>query len=349
MFRAILNKRQDMGIHLAKADLVFVHLSDIHFRHGRTGDVHDEDKMLRNELELDLRRLRARLPRIDGLIVSGDIAFGGQSAEYEYALGWIETIREQLGCVTHGVMITPGNHDVDRGEVTDGGPVDSLQRDIRSGNTIGDHDAALARCLRDPTNGPTMFLPLTNYNAFARNYGCQINCENPYWERDFGLSDGTILRFRGVASTLLSGKSDNEHTHKMLYGGAQRTILRQANVRYALVGHHPPSWTIEGDFADQTFSALTFLQVFGHKHDQWLTVIGNSVRLIAGAVHPSREELNWQPRYSAICISALNHQLLGLRVYPRRWSTEDFTFIGDFNLKGLDYREYQLRVEPRQP
>jgi len=32
----------------AKADLIFVHLSDIHFRKGRAGDVHDEDEMLRN-------------------------------------------------------------------------------------------------------------------------------------------------------------------------------------------------------------------------------------------------------------------------------------------------------------
>src|SRR5260370_4077175 len=90
-------------------DLVFVHLSDIHFRKGRVGDVHDEDADLRNELELDLRRLRTQVPRLDGIIVSGDIAYGGRPEEYDYARSWIESIREQLGCASAGVMLTPGN------------------------------------------------------------------------------------------------------------------------------------------------------------------------------------------------------------------------------------------------
>ena len=54
------------------ADRILLHLSDIHFRKGRMGDAHDADADLRNELERDLRTIRAeRLWRIDGIIVSG--------------------------------------------------------------------------------------------------------------------------------------------------------------------------------------------------------------------------------------------------------------------------------------
>src|ERR1035438_997533 len=113
-----------MNPHPAKADLAFVHLSDIHFRQGRAGDVHDEDSMLRNEIEIDLRRIRARLPRLDGVIVSGDITYGGKPEEYAYATGWIESVREQLGCDQNGVMVTPGNHDIDRELVPVDGDVD---------------------------------------------------------------------------------------------------------------------------------------------------------------------------------------------------------------------------------
>jgi hypothetical protein len=332
----------------AKADLVFLHLSDIHFRKGRAGDVHDEDEMLRNELDLDLRRLRARLPQLDGFLVSGDIAFGGKTEEYEYATGWIESIREQLGCKRDGVMITPGNHDIDHALIPDEGDVDSLQGTIRQAASIQDYDARLAEILRDGERGGTLLRPLTAYNSFAKAYGCDITCAHPYWERDFQLSDGTTLRFRGIATTLLSSRRDHHQTHKMLYGGAQRTILRKQNVRYAIVGHHPPSWSVEGDTADQVFSTLTFLQVFGHKHEQWLTLIGNSVRLIAGAVHPSRRESNWLPRYAALTISVVDDRGLALRIYPRRWSTEEFKFIGDYNSQGRDYRDYRVAVEPRQ-
>src|SRR5260221_6295381 len=97
------------------ADLTFLHLSDIHFRKGRMGDVHDTDSDLRNELERDLRIVRSnRLQKLDGIIISGDIAFGGQPEEFAYGQAWIEKIRELLDCAKTGIMVIPGNHDVDR-------------------------------------------------------------------------------------------------------------------------------------------------------------------------------------------------------------------------------------------
>jgi len=333
---------------LANADLVFIHLSDIHFRKGRLGDSHDEDEILRHELQFDLRRLRSRLPRFDGLIVSGDIAFGGKAEEYEYAGGWIESIREQLGCKREGVMIIAGNHDVDHSLIPNDGPVDLLHQEIRQAGSLEDSCARLAEILRDENRGGTLLSPLTAYNAFASRFACQFTRNLPYWERNFPLRDGTILRFRGITTILLSSSRDQHDTHRMLYGGAPRTILREPNIRYVIIGHHPPSWSVEGDVADHAFSTLSFLQLFGHKHEQWITRLGNSVRVIAGAVHPSRRESNWLPRYAALVISALDDRNVGLRIYPRRWSTEELKFVGDFNSEDLDYRDHVLPVEPRQ-
>jgi 3',5'-cyclic AMP phosphodiesterase CpdA len=304
--------------------------------------------MLRHELQLDLRRLRTRLSRFDGLIVSGDIAFGGKPEEYEYAGDWIESIREQLGCSREGVMMTPGNHDVDRASIPDGDAVDLLHQQVRQAGSLEQCDAQLADILRDVNRAAVLLGPLNAYNAFAGKYGCQFTPDRPYWEREFVLGDGTKLRFRGITTNLLSSRRDDPQTHKMLYGGAQRVILREPNVRYAIVGHHPPSWTMEGNTADQVFSALTFLQIFGHEHEQWVTRIGESVRFIAGAVHPSRHESNWMPRYGAITISATDDTHLALLIYPRRWSTEEFKFMADYNSEGHDHRDYTVVVEPRQ-
>jgi len=337
-----------MTARIANADLVFIHISDLHFRAAGVDDVHDQDRYLRNELQLDLRRLRTRLPRVDGLIISGDIAFGGKAEEYAFATNWIESIREQLGCERRGVMVSGGNHDVDHDAIPDDGPVDLIHQEVRGSATLEEYDACLAAVLRHEKRGESLLYPLGAFNAFASSYGCGFNRDCPYWERDFSLSDGTILRFRGISTILLSSSRDNIRSHKMLYGGSQRTMLRIPNVRYAIIGHHPPSWSIEDDVADQVFSALSFLQIFGHKHEQWITTIGNSVRVIAGALHPSRAESNWLPRYGALAISARDARHLNLRIYPRRWSAEELTFIGDYNSEGKDYRDYVLVVDERK-
>lgn len=327
------------------ADLAFIHLSDIHFRRGVVGDVHEKDRLLRHELGLDLRRLRSRLPKVDGVIISGDIAYSGKPEEFEFATGWIDSICEQLGCPHDGIMVTPGNHDVDYGSMNG---VGALQAEIRQGVGVEEHDAHLANILRDPDRGPSLLQPLAAYNRFSGQYTCAFDCTRPFWERDFRLRDGTILRFRGIATTFLSGPNDNIQTGRMLYGGAQRTFLREPNVRYVIVGHHPPSWSIEGDIAEQTFSQFSSLQIFGHKHENWTTRIGDSVRLIAGAVHPSRAESHWLPRYAAITASAVDAKTLRLCIYPRRWTSEESKFMADFDSDGQDFRDYTMPVDARQ-
>jgi hypothetical protein len=223
-------------------DLVFVHLSDIHFRKGEAGDIHDLTGVLRHELERDLRVVQARLAKIHGLIVSGDIAFGGKKEEFDYALGWLESLREQVDCPKEGVMVTPGNHDVDRDLVHAG--VLKLQNKIRAKPSLERRDAKLAELLRDSAVGDQLLAAHGAYNTFAANYGCRITRIAPFWERDFPLAYGSVLKFRGISSTFISGPADDPDTGRMFYGGAQRQLLRHDGVHRVVVGHHPPSWTL---------------------------------------------------------------------------------------------------------
>ncbi len=132
----------------------------------------------------------------------------------------------------------------------------------------------------------------------------------------------------------------------MVYGGAQMTFIREDNVRLAIIGHHPPSWTLEGDDADRAFSTMTVLQLFGHKHEQWCTRLGRGIRLIAGAMHPDRAESRWLPRYSLVTVRVSSDRQLAFRIFPRRWSDEELMFIGDFNSAGEDYRDYAAEADP---
>lgn len=319
-------------------DLSFLHLSDIHFRSGRIGDAHDIDNDVRNELERDLRFFLAETGRtLDGIIISGDIAFAGKPDEYDYARSWIQRICELADCPTSRVMMTPGNHDVDRDAID--GEVEDLHQSIRAAGTLSARDAVIAEILRHPDKGTKLMSSISAYNEFAAEYGCAITASLPYWERDFPIGNRGVLMIRGVTSTLISGPNDHIDTHKVVYGGAQRTLMRADRTTRMLVGHHPPSWTLEGDDADRAFGDRSAVQLFGHKHDNWYQK-QRGIRVIAGAVHPDRREMDWEPRYSFICLKLEDDGNLHTRVYPRRWSKEETTFIPDFNSVGHDYRDH---------
>src|SRR5262245_61669668 len=94
----------------------FVQLSDIHFGQERGGTyVTHEDA--RTQLIRDCRRLRDELGPADGILITGDVAFGGKIEEYARAGAWIDELVQAVGCETIDVRTIPGNHDVDRGRI----------------------------------------------------------------------------------------------------------------------------------------------------------------------------------------------------------------------------------------
>ena len=232
------------------------------------GDAHDVDNDLRNELERDLRNFTAnRVQKIDGIIVSGDIAFAGQPEEFAFGQAWVEKVAELANCSPSNIMMTPGNHDVDRKAIV--AEVETLHGQICGANSLQERDDILAQILRNEDKGPLLMSSISAYNEMAKKYGCDVSAGAPFWERDFPLGNRGTLRIRGATSTLISGPNDHAVTHKVVYGGAQRTLMRADRVIRVLVGHHPPSWTLEGDDADKAFGDRAAVQLFGHKHESW--------------------------------------------------------------------------------
>src|ERR1019366_2935871 len=142
--------------------------------------------------------------------------------------GWIEKIRDFVNCPPSGVMMTPGNHDVDRDAIV--AEIEALHESIREASSLQERDSIIAAILRDAVQGPQLMASISAYNDLARAYDCQVSPEEPFWERDFPLGNRGILKIRGVTSTLISGPKDHSITHKVVYGGAQRTLMRSDNV-----------------------------------------------------------------------------------------------------------------------
>jgi hypothetical protein len=81
---------------------------------------------------------------------------------------------------------------------------------------------------------------------------------------------------------------------------------------------------------------------------QRLRNIDGKLRVSAGAVHPSRDELEWQPRYNwlSLHVDGLDeHRKLIVQVWPRVWDSVNRKFIGEFH-DGRESRTYVLPLKP---
>lgn len=327
------------------ADLTFVHLSDIHFRKGFTGTKNDPDLELREQLDADLRKLVPQFGKISGVIITGDVAFSGHKSEYRQALAWITNMAEHMQCPLSNVMVIPGNHDVSRSEILkDDKRILKLQRKVRRGGDAALSVARLATVLNGK-EGKLLAAPVKTYNRFAKQFACNITPLDPYWERPFSLGDGTRVLLRGLTSTWLSGPEDSEQVIRLLYGSAQYEFTKIDHTYYVVAAHHPPQSMIDGVPAARAFDFHCRLQLFGHKHEQWVTSTKTCTRIAAGAVQPDRREKLWTPRYNILQISGefvADAQRVVIRIYPRKWSEEFRTFIADFTPDAKDVREYEF-------
>lgn len=321
------------------ADIVLVHISDIHFRSELPLSEHDPDYSIREALKVDLNELAGAMT-IDAVIISGDIAFSGKPKEYEFASNWLETVSQALNLENKSIFVTPGNHDIDRDIVTNISEISEMQAQVRGGRNYRHQDEILGKILTADKKGRLLLSSMSAYNEFACKFDCDVNANKIYWQKEFNINGDQKIHLRGLTSTLLSGPADNVHANKLFLGAAQRSIPRQANVHTIVVGHHPPSWLMDGEEVEKVFSEQTILQCYGHVHQQWQVRIGKSVRVISGALHPSNSEENWRPRYSAIAIKVNSGKMAKIRIFPRVYNDEFKAFMPDYTPDGIVYRDY---------
>ncbi len=302
--------------------LVILHLSDIHFYSlARGDDLLDYDTDVRNELERDAVRLRRELGDITAILISGDIAFGGKPAEYAKARQWLESLCGKLGCSPSVVWTTPGNHDVDRATV-DGSPTIRKFHDTLRDTAPEEVDGVIRNLMQDPVFRESLFKPMEAYNQFATPFECTVSADAPFWQHDLPLNDGSTLRMCGLTSTLVSDRFDNTDANRLVIGQMQLGLQRTDGVEYLTATHHPPDWLLDGENVSRRLNARARIQLFGHKHELQVEHIGDSVRVVAGAVHPERGVAPWEPRYNYLTVRVeieTHGRVLRVGVWPRMW------------------------------
>lgn len=336
--------------------LVLLHISDIHFRKTEIESNQDLDEDIRTKLLHDLARSgMAPGTPFDGILVTGDIAFGGDVSEYGSARRWLKTLCAKAKCKESHIWTVPGNHDVVRSVAHS-----PLIFDMHSAVRMAPNPAlALKERLGESAAANALLSPFTEYNRFAEQLQCETTAESEFWESvdlDLPLNDGSHIRLRGINSSILSDKTGD---HGPPNGPATEVVgLKQVQLRdedegicYLTLCHHPPEWLRDGDALKDHLSRAR-IQLFGHKHKQRVSQVDNSLVLGAGALHPNRYEDGWEPRYNILCMevrSDATGRKLHVDVYQRVWKPADTHFGPHVDADGLYPKPYDLDLPAWSP
>jgi hypothetical protein len=325
-------------------NLVFLHLSDIHFQRG-SGGRYDIDNDLRNELLLDVGHRPNELADVQGVLVSGDIAFSGAPAEYAHAKDFLRELTDRIGIEATLVWCVPGNHDVNQSCVTANPLLSSIHFTWRNAE-LAALDSTIQTYMEHPLSSQMLLEPITEYNKFAAAYASSMSANKPTWRRDFFLNDGSCLRLNGLNSTIISDDSDDEGG---LVLGQFQVPRREVGVTHVIMCHHPPDRWLDAASVEDGLNARAHVQLFGHKHLPRFDKINNTLRISAGAVHPDRRVPRWRPCFNWLSMCAAdtgNHRELCVDIYPHVWDDTDRKFIADTNsCHGRTCRQFHLELE----
>lgn len=288
--------------------MLFLHLSDIHFRSQEINRRDDPNAGLRDDLVEDVRSMRKSLGRpADAILISGDIAFGGDEVEYDFAYNWLDkTLCPAAGCKVEDVFVIPGNHDVNRVRAST-----QLLKDVRQGlrsYPVHEAEQSLRNHLSDASAAQLILAPIENYNRFAAKFLCSLGAYDkskpdvtPFATRDWDMEDGSVLRVWGFNSVLVSDRHDAPN--RMFVDPAAAQIERGDGITHVVMCHHPYSWLKNGaDFRDR-IEAVAKLLLFGHEHTRRVEEGKRFTTIRAGAVQPERDAPGWDPGYNWINLS----------------------------------------------
>lgn len=325
-----------------------LHLSDLHITTTDAGTQFDRDVKIRDAMLDDLGIENRK--HFAAILITGDIAYNGKADEFARAKEWFEQLRLKTDCPPEAIHVIPGNHDVNRSVVDKESPLWELHQSLRKNMSYETRLTKLDKKLKDPWD---FLLALSEYRAFAAAYDCPTDPRNLAWTHTLGdehrLEDGTIVRLHGLNSALLS---DGEDVKANMFLGASQFHQFSSNPGYVnvVLCHHPHSWLMDGNEANDFFRNQAQVVLSGHEHDVRTYSEGNSVRVFAGAVHPNPRESHWEPCYHIINLSITNalQRELVVRTETRVWMDKEKQFGPRAERDGLLYKEHRIVLPKKE-
>ena len=309
----------------------FVHLSDIHFgqESGGTVLIHDDVK---EQLIEDVRCVVGTLKsgHAAGIIVTGDIAYGGRTCEYKTAAKWLDQVASAAGCAISDIQIVPGNHDIDWDEIS---PATKIM--LRTINAGGEPE--LDQFLASDEDRDLLFRRFSAYRSFAQGYRCSLDINAvPTEQRVMKLSPGRVIRFVRLNSALVCSKNDKKGD--LLLGARQRVLKRRSGEELVVLSHHPLDWFQDSEDARLFFRSRARVFISGHEHKPSVKIeetdqCGTLMMLSAGAAVPPASDGSFDYCYNLIEFECeTGEDALSVNVVPRIWINELKRFGADEGL-----------------
>ncbi|MEA2901691.1 MAG: hypothetical protein QOH36_1578 [Actinomycetota bacterium] len=336
----------------------WLHISDIHSGQGEAADAEERRDIVR-ELSSDVRDLCARgtVNSPDAAIITGDLTQSGgsrSSDEFVEVSEFIDMLRADGGC-PEGIMVVPGNHDLDRtvgkGDADFGRMMQSLRA---AAERIDDSLTAPARSA-DLGRLKERFAAFEDWVRTTPGL-VPFNGDLPLTWRSEWKRNGVVLSFRGLNSAWLA--ADDADQGKLQVGLAQ---LRNGKPRGAtrinvLAMHHPLDWLRDGDQVGARIARDYDILLSGHMHHPRLATLKPAgltgrIGMEAGATYKP-EQNKWTRdgghTYSLCFVGLAESQELQLRVWPRVWDGSRAKFVVDSRLTepNLAYAIETLRGPP---
>ena len=306
----------------------FVHLSDIHFGQEKGGKIwiHDDVK---NRLIDDVKLVAKKLEsgHAAGIIVTGDIAYGGRACEYTAAAAWLDKVADAAGCNITDIQVVPGNHDVDRDEIT-------TLTEMMLERIVAEGEPALDSFLKSDADRELLFRRFSAYRPFAEGYRCPLDTNAELAEeRVAKLASGRAIRFIRLNSALVCSKNDEEG--RLLLGARQRVMGQRPGEELVVLSHHPVHWFQDSE--DVLLFIRNRARVFmsGHEHNPSVKIETiedgcDLMTLAAGATVPPNSDGTFIYCYNFIEFD-WNAEMDGLSVHvrPRVWMNAKKRFDAD--------------------
>jgi hypothetical protein len=308
--------------------LTYVHLSDIHFGQEKGSEliIHDDVKQRLIEDAKEQVEIHAA-GTAKGIIVTGDIAYGGKEHEYDAAGEWLDSLTKAVGCLKTAVKVVPGNHDIDRDKISHG--CDGLLKTI-----IRRGESKLDLFLENEEDRKSIYNRFAAYEPFALGYDCPLDVSGGIAsDSREELAPGRFIRFFGLNSALLCSKKDKEG--RLLLGAAQRVLPIDDGVELVVICHHPLKWLQDSEDARRYVRRRARVFMSGHEHKPSLQIDAvedgrDLLMLEAGATVPPKAKNGYTYTYNLLTFDwDADSDKLVVEVVPRAWSEENKRFEAD--------------------
>ena len=314
--------------------LVYVHVSDIHFGQERGPEVYVHDDVKQCVIaDVEEIKMASGIQRMDGVIVTGDIAFSGKKNEYDRAAQWLDRLTEVIGCGKTDVIVVPGNHDIDRGRISPGAKLMTPQI-VKGG------EDELYRYLDNAVDREVLYAKFDDYRDFAEGYGCPLESNGGVAvDRRVKIAAGRYLRFVGLNSALLcTGRHGDEG--KLLIGVKQQVLPRTQGEELVVLCHHPLESLQDKKTASRYIQSRARVHIFGHMHEPSVEVHSpledaDLLTMSAGAVVPPNAGGRYQYSYNLLRFDwDAGSDGLKVEIEPRTWNDDITSFEANTSLFG---------------